>query len=119
MRDEVINYLLTSGFVENYTKKLIWPCDKADYQEDYLQEVWLCVCEVSEEKWNQLYNRRPNQDPYYDIRNWVSMLIRNTVRSTTSAAYRKLKKQSTVAKICDTAEWDYLANTVPDEQRMF
>lgn len=119
IREKVLDYLISSGFVVNYTKKLVYPSDKADLQDDFIQEVWLQICEVSEEKWDELYNKRKNQDEFYDIRNWLSMLIRNTIRSTTSAAYRKLKKQSTVAQVCTETEWNYLANTVPDEMRMF
>ena len=119
VRDSVLDYLYKSGFVENYCKKLIWPCDKAEYQDDYIGETWLQICEVSEDKWKQLMDNNTNKDPYYTVRNWVSMLIHNTVKSTTSAAYRKLKKQSTVAEICTEEEWSYLSNVVPDEMRMF
>ena len=119
MRDIILDYLIKSNFVESYTKKLVYPSDKADLQDDFLQEVWLQICEIPEKKWKELYNRRTNQDEFYDIRNWLSVLIRNTVVSTTSAAFRKLKKQTTVSKQLNDSEWNYLANTVPDNQTMF
>lgn len=119
IRDKVLDYLIKSNFVTSYTKKLVYPSDKEDLQEDFIQEVWLQLCEISEEKWAELYNRRPNQDEFYDVRNWVSVIIRNTVRSTTSAAYRKLKKQATVAQIMTDGEWKFLANIVPDTNAIF
>ena len=119
IRDKVLKYLYESGFVQFYTKKLLYHEDINDLYEDYLQEVWLQICEIPEKKWEELYNKRDNQDEFYDIRNWLSVLIRNTVVSTTSAAFRKLKKQSTVSKQLDDGGWNYLANTVPDNQTMF
>jgi DNA-binding cell septation regulator SpoVG len=98
IRDKVLKYLYESNFVTSYTKKLVYPSDKENLQDDFIQEVWLQLCEIPEKKWEELYNRRTNQDEFYDVRNWVSVLIRNTVVSTTSSAYRKLKKQNTVAK---------------------
>ena len=119
IRDKVLKYLYESGFVQFYTKKLLYREDINDLYEDYLQEVWLQICEIPEKKWKELYNKRPNQDEFYDIRNWLSVLIRNTVVSTTSSAFRKLKKQNTVAKQLNDNEWQYLENTVPDTMTMF
>ena len=119
MRDEILNYLIKSNFVTSYTKKLVYPSDKDNLQDDYISEVWLQICEIPEEKWLELYNRRPNQDEFYDIRNFVSVIIRNTVRSTTSSAYRKLKKQSTVAQNLNEEEWEFLKNTIADNQTIF
>lgn len=115
MREKVLKYLYDSKFVENYVKKLLFSDFIDEYYEDYVQETWLALCEVKEEKWMDMYNLRPTQDEFYDIRCWVSMLIKNTVRSTTSTAYRKLLKQSTVTRRCDDNEWTELANTVEDK----
>ena len=119
IREKVLKYLYDCGYVKYYVKKLMYPEDIEDLYEDYLQEVWFALCEVSEEKWQELYNRRPNQDEFYDIRNWVSVLIRNTIRSTTSSAYRKLKKQSTIADNLSDDDWEILKNTIPDNQTIF
>ena len=119
IREKVLKYLYDCGYVKYFVKKLLYPEDIEDLYEDYLQEVWLQICEIPEEKWLELYNRRDNQDEFYDIRNWVSVLIRNTVRSTTSSAYRKLKKQNTVAQNLNDDDWEFLANTIPDNQTIF
>ena len=119
IREKVLKYLYDSNFVKYFVKKLMYPEDIEDLYEDFLQEVYFQLCEVPEEKWEELYNRRDNQDEFYDIRNWVSVLIRNTVRSTTSSAYRKLKKQSTVADNLSDDDWEILANTIPDTNPIF
>lgn len=117
LRDEIINYLYNSGFVRNYVKKILWTSDIDSLYEDYVQEVFLQICEVKTEKWEELMGNNDSEkhDRFYTIRNWVSMLILNTVRSTTSTAYRRLKKQSTVMQNCNEDEWQYLANTVEDK----
>lgn len=119
MRDEILDYLIKSKFVESYTKKLVYPSDKDNLQDDYIQETWLAILEVKDEKWEQIMNNNKNSDPMYGVRNFVSVIIKNTVRSTTSSAYRKLKKQKTVAENIDDGEWEFLANTIPDNQTIF
>ena len=119
MRDEILDYLIKSKFVESYTKKLVYPSDKDNLQDDYISEVWLQLCEVSESKWQEIMNNNKNSDPMYGVRNFVSVIIRNTVRSTTSSAYRKLKKQSTVAQNLSDEEWDFLKNTIEDTNTLF
>ena len=119
MRDIILDYLIKSNFVESYTKKLVYPSDKADLQNDFLQEVWLQICEIPEKKWEEITRNNTNPDQMYGVRNFVSVVIRNTVVSTTSAAFRKLKKQNTVAKQLNDSEWNYLANTVEDTMTIF
>ena len=119
MRDEILNYLIKSNFVTSYTKKLVYPSDKDNLQDDYIQETWLAILEVKDEKWQEIMDNNKNSDPMYGVRNFVSVIIKNTVRSTTSSAYRKLKKQSTVADNLSDDDWEFLANTIPDNQIIF
>lgn len=119
IRDKVLDYLIKSNFVTSYTKKLVYPSDKADLQDDFLQEVWLQICEIPEKKWEEIMKNNTNPDRMYGVRNFVSVVIRNTVVSTTSSAFRKLKKQNTVAKQMTDGEWQYLSNVVPDTMTIF
>ena len=119
MRDIILDYLIKSNFVESYTKKLVYPSDKENLQDDFLQEVWLQICEIPEKKWEEITRNNTNPDQMYGVRNFVSVVIRNTVVSTTSAAYRKLKKAQTVSKQLDEKEWQYLSNVVPDTMTIF
>lgn len=95
----------------------MWSTDIDNLFEDYVQEVFLQICEVPVKKWEELMNNNDTDkhDRFYTIRNWVSMLIYNTVHSETSTAYRRLKKQSTITQNCNDEEWQYLANTVEDK----
>ncbi len=117
IRERILEYLYNSGFVSSLVKKLMFPSDVAELYDDYLSEVWLQICEIPEDKIESLYHRRPDKDEMYEVRNFVSVVIRNTVRSVTSAAYRKLKKQETVSKMVDEDEWRLLENTVEDTRR--
>ena len=119
MRDIILDYLIKSNFVESYTKKLVYPSDKENLQDDFISEVWLQICEISEDKWIEIIDSNKNKDRFYGVRNFVSVVIRNTVVSTTSSAYRKLKKQNTVAKQITDGEWQYLSNVIPDTITMF
>lgn len=119
MRDIILDYLIKSNFVESYTKKLVYPSDKENLQDDFISEVWLQICEIPEKKWEEIMRNNTNSDQMYGVRNFVSVVIRNTVVSTTSAAFRKLKKQSTVAKQMTDGEWQYLSNVVPDTMTIF
>ena len=119
MRDIILDYLIKSNFVESYTKKLVYPSDKENLQDDFISEVWLQICEIPEKKWEEIMRNNTNSDQMYGVRNFVSVVIRNTVISTTSSAYRKLKKQNTVAKQLNDSEWNYLANTVENTITMF
>lgn len=119
IREKVLKYLYESNFVESYTKKLVYPSDKENLQDDFIQEVWLQICEISEKKWEEITRNNTNPDQMYGVRNFVSVVIRNTVVSTTSAAFRKLKKQNTVAKQMTDGEWQYLSNVVPDTMTIF
>ena len=119
MRDEILDYLIKSNFVTSYTKKLVYPSDKDNLQDDYISEVWLQLCEIPESKWQEIMNNNTNSDSMYGVRNFVSVIIRNTVRSVTSSAYRKLKKQSTIADNLSDDDWEILKNTIPDTNTLF
>lgn len=94
----------------------MWQTDIDSYYQDYVQEVFLQICEVKPKKWLELMENNDSEkhDEFYSVRNWVSMLIYNTVHSETSAAFRRLKKQSTITLNITDDEWKYLANTIED-----
>ena len=119
IREKVLKYLYESNFVESYTKKLVYPSDKENLQDDFIQEVWLQICEIPEKKWEEITRNNTNPDQMYGVRNFVSVVIRNTVISTTSSAFRKLKKQNTVSKQLTDGEWQFLSNVIPDTMTMF
>lgn len=46
------------------------------------------------------------------------MVIRNTVRSTSSYAYKKLKRHKEVEYQQDSVRWEVLENTIADESEV-
>lgn len=91
VRDEVLNYLISTNLVENYIKKLGYNMDFENY-DDIKQEVYLMLCEVKEEKWIELLNQGTEKDKYYNCRGYASGLIFHQIRSKNSKIYSKYKK---------------------------
>lgn len=118
IRELEINYLVNSGFIENYTKKLIIPSDIDTLYEDYVQECWLAILELPTSKIAPLYKKGNHSDDFYELRNYISMVIRNTVRSTSSYAYKKLKRHKEVEYQQDSVRWEVLENTIADESEV-
>lgn len=88
-RDEILNELYYTEFVEKYTRE---KCKQQDYVEDYIQEVWAIICKIPEEKLVELYDQEHSIN---GVRKFVSGVICRTVASQTSEAYKKLIKHST------------------------
>lgn len=116
IRDIEISYLLDSGFIENYTKKLMFPSDIDDLYNDYVQEAWLAILEIPVEKIAPLYKKGNHKDDFYELRNYISVVIRNTVRSESSNAYRKLKSNKAREQTKTTTDWKIIAETVADDE---
>lgn len=90
-RDETLQYIYDLGLVNGYLGKLIYNSDKEDY-DDYLQECFLQLCEVPEEKWEKLWAQGTATDGAKAIRGYVSGLIHRNIRSKNSRLYYRLKK---------------------------
>lgn len=121
LRDYAINYLIDSKFVDALVKKLMFPSDIDDLYGDYLNETYLAILELPVEKWAVLYKSSIAKGKSYEfeIRNYISMVIRNTVRSTSSYAYKKLKRHKEVEYQQDSVRWEVLENTIADESEVY
>lgn len=116
LRQEAIEYLINSNFVDAYVKKLMFQSDIDNLYEDYRQEAFLSILELKDTVWEKLYKSsiEKETDYHYEVRNYVSRVIYNTVHSSSSNAYRKLKKSAKYEMIQDNTMWDVLNNTVAD-----
>lgn len=116
IKNYIVDYLIKSGFVVALTKKTIFPSDINDYLDDFISEVWLAILEQKPSVWIKLYNtaKEKGTDIEYEARNYVSRVILNTVRSTSSNAYRKLKKPSVREKIIEDAKWNQLRSDLTE-----
>ena len=92
-REEVLQYIFDIQFVQNYTRKLA-NSDDWDIIEDIIQDIFLQLCEVSEEKWQNLLNQGTKNDSFKAVRGYVSGLVYRNVKSKNSKVYYHLKKHS-------------------------
>lgn len=116
LKDYAMNYLVRSGFVDALVKKNIFPDDIDGYYDDFRQEAYLSILELKIEVWGKLLKSAIEKDVdyEYEIRNYVSRVILNTVKSTSSNAYRKLKKPSIREKIIEDAKWSQLRSDLTE-----
>lgn len=116
LKDYAMNYLVRSGFVDALVKKSIFPDDIDSYYDDFRQEAYLAILELKIEVWGKLLKSAIEKDVdyEYEIRNYVSRVILNTVKSTSSNAYRKLKKPSIREKIIEDAKWSQLRSDLTE-----
>lgn len=116
LKDYAIDYLVRSGFVDALVKKNIFPDDIDKYYEDFRQEAYLAILELKIEVWSKLLQSAIEKDVdyEYEIRNYVSRVVLNTVKSTSSNAYRKLKKPSIREKIIEDAKWNQLRSDLTE-----
>lgn len=116
LKDWAVNYLLESGFVDAYVKKLMYREDIQNYYEEFRQETWLAILELKTETWRKLYesSKQKGVGFDYEIRNYASRVISNNVKSTSSNAYRKIKKPSVREKTQESTKWDILAQQLTE-----
>lgn len=113
IREEVLNYLISTNLVENYIKKIGLSCDLEIY-DDVVQECWLQICEITEQKWIDLISQGTEKDKYTKCRAYCSGLIYKNIRSDSSKLYNKLKKHKQYEYTKDDIVWDKFRNEIPD-----
>lgn len=113
IREEVLNYLISTHLIENYIKKIALSCDLEIY-DDIVQECWLQICEIPEQKWIDLISQGTEKDKYTKCRAYCSGLIFKNIRSDSSKIYNKLKKHKQYEYLKDDLVWDKFKNELPD-----
>lgn len=87
--------------MQGYCRKLAnssdWPII-----DDLVQEIFLQLCEVPEEKWADLQKQGTKNDNMKAVRGYVSGLIYRNVKSANSKVYNRLKKHQTREILTDT-----------------
>lgn len=86
-RDEILKELHDTEFVEKYTREKL---KQQEYLDDYIQEVWLILCQLPEEKLQELYAQ---EGTINGVRRFAAGVICRTVASQTSDAYYRLVKR--------------------------
>ena len=108
-KEKILNELVKSGFIEWYTLQLmsktsgfILQTDE-EYQE-YIQEIWLQICEIQEDKLIDLYKENK-------LKAYVSGLIHRNVKSNTSPAYTHIRKQNNKYIRKSDDDWEKYSDT--------
>ena len=116
LRQYALDYLYNSGFIAALVKKSLYCSLIDDYLEDMTQEVWLAILEQKDDLWLKLYNSaiEKGKDFEYELRNYFSRVVFNTVKSTSSNAYRKLIKHNTTELRRNETQWKVYSNSIPD-----
>ena len=117
LRQYALDYLYNSGFIAALVKKSIYNSLIDDYLEDMVQEVWLAILEQKDDLWLKLYNSaiEKGKDYEYELRNYFSRIVFNTVKSTSSNAYRKLIKHSATELRRNSCQWEIMKNGIADD----
>ena len=108
-RDKILDELVKSGFIEWYTLQLMSKTSgfivqtDEEYQE-YIQEIWLQICEIQEDKLIDLYTENK-------LKAYVSGLIHRNVKSNTSPAYTHIRKQNNKYIRKSDDDWEKYSDT--------
>lgn len=82
-KTEIVQELYDTEFVQKYSPQFVMQKDLTD---DFIQEVWLEIMEIPEDKLKAMYEA----DGINGVRKYVSGLIIRTLKSDTSRAHYKL-----------------------------
>lgn len=86
-KNDIIEWLVYTRFVENYTIKL---CSQAeiDIVDDIIQEIYCTLCEKDQKDWDKI-----TYQGYGAVKAYVSGIIYRMIKSGTSPVYTKYKKR--------------------------
>lgn len=87
-RDEILDELYKTGFVENYVKQLAKAND-IEFLDDEKQEIWLIICKIPDKRIIELYNGDIN-----NVRKFVSGVIHRQMKSVTSSIHTKYRRHT-------------------------
>ena len=100
-KDVVIKWIYDTHLVEWYTTYLMKKSIEEDGVEDRIQELFLMICEIPEEKWKGLYAQGQ-----YAISAYVTGIIHQQIISVNSAIYKKYTKYEAIETIQDELFWE-------------
>lgn len=103
-RDDVINWIYATHIVEWYTTYLMKKPVEDDNVADRIQELYLMICEIPEEKWKGLYAQGQ-----YAVSAYVTGIIHQQIISENSAIYKKYTKHEAIETIQDELFWEKYA----------
>ena len=101
-KERLMNWLADTGWVEGHIRKQISPLD-VKYTEDYIQEVWLQILEVPEEKIMSIWYKGKGK-----FTNYIKAIIMNNIYSNSSHLYRNIRAGQENVYHLDEVGWKAL-----------
>lgn len=99
-RDEVLSFIQKTNAVEWFTTAILRKPITNELVREYIQEIWLQLCEIKQEKWDDLYSQ--GKPILYAF---VVKLIKNNLKSVTSNAYYHIKIPYRGEEYLTETEW--------------
>lgn len=106
-REDILQYLWDVGLINNYVKKLEYETIDDETLQDIIQEIWLVICEIPEDKIVNLYKEQGKTG----LTAFMSGLIYRQIHSNTSPIYRKYKAQFKQFIHISEQTWDVFDET--------
>lgn len=105
-RNDILEWLHYIGLVDNYIKKLEYDSVPPETVQDEIQDIWLEICELSQEKWDYLYQQSATA-----IKAYISGLIYRNIHSCTSKLYNKYKRLDNLCIHISDESWEVFNET--------
>lgn len=85
-KNEIINELYNTDFVQKYTHQLITSSEE-QFLDDITNDIWLIICEQPEERLQQMYK----EGGINQVRRFASGIIHRSIVSTSSPIHKRYK----------------------------
>lgn len=115
-RNDLLTEIYNLHLIDNYCKKIAY--DDEVQLDDIIQEIYLQVCEVSTDKWEELLSQGTKNDRLKAVRAFVSGICYLSIRSKNSRVYYKLKKHTNMEYTKSDDEWETLSSQLVDNTLM-
>lgn len=100
-KEDILDYLYRTKIVPYYCTYLL-QMKETEYEcEEYMQEIWLQICNLSEKKLQDLYFQGKTALTAY-----IAVLIRQNCKSQTSPAYCRVRKENKKYIHVNDREWE-------------
>lgn len=86
-RDTIIEWLYKSNLLQWYVTYILEKPIDDEYVQDCIGELWVIICEIPQDKWNELYEQGK-----MCISAYITGIIRQQVISNNSRIYKLLDK---------------------------
>lgn len=108
-RQSLMQWLSDSGWVEGFIGKKISPLDRV-YFEDYVQECWLQILLVPEDKILDIWYRSKGR-----FINYIKSIVVHNIYSYSSHLYKNIRAAGKVEKFLTDEQWQRLEDTGESE----